>query len=1017
MYFVQPNQHTMKHVYRLTFLCALLICFHLSPAQNAFYDSKRIVTLIKSGNYDDILPILMSYTKEGEKFPWAKMSKKYPDHIATIKRASDAKYQALLTNKLNKEKESINSKIDSAMKTKDNTRALDEFKRLFDNYYIKLSSIAKLRGFQNKLGGEDAVSPFTKELEQEFIKEFDQDSTTLKIFRADASRSSGDTLGSSNSAVRAQTIDDMVWLYNLNHLWKAIDDSSAILISMSELLIDPIVRKIMISDSSQKSQYEANKNILKSMSDQISDRAIYYNDAISKSSSGSGGVPSQAEMIDALAVYLAKRVKQEVAISFIEKLGTYIRDENLLSNLFPATLRLLNNQDAYSQPNFGTSWHIALSEDFVKIPENLINCIPTRYNVLQDYLIDGVQIAKLVQLKYSLVEGVNRLHDDTVLKTLPLKYSNEVLYMINHELYDTNSNRGYWLHADNLRSLSRDQLEWMYILLDIRYGETLNKGLNSKWDKEIWKEEFFVKKVYPYRNWIIRVLLQLNHFENDIKQLNQGGEKRTENSASAMLSGYWKFQNELMDVVMDTNFVKLPPQTTKWIGFTRGIFALYSSIESKNYSLVVDQLLKVLSVLDIDQQVNLQSVLYNRKFAVALRQKEKGTRDTILNLFDRLNDKYDRLSHGRDLKRLLSIYDSIQVELKTVDQKYALKYQGSASDLRDKIVHMMRNNMIPNLDTILGTSETMNKLLSDNKDLHKSVWSKIQRGKNELKDLIANKGIVDSSMKIYESLKLILRENRLDNPKYSRLNPVCIKHFVEEKVFNLEAAQYNVFLNSVQSRSQYKKVLTTLSFLSDVMQAGNSMALSKVIEAYAMPPSSYKVKRHSRFSINIDAMVGGYGGVEYIKDLSGNPTYTAVAGLSAPIGVSLNWGKRSSFSSKRKSELSNGEYGFVSRRGSYKTLKGYNLSVLLSVIDIGAVVSYRISGSKGNGLPADAKWSQVFSPGLTGIVGIKGLPLCIGSGLRFTPNLRSLDTGLQRNALRLDFGIYFDLPMANVYYR
>jgi hypothetical protein len=157
--------------------------------------------------------------------------------------------------------------------------------------------------------------------------------------------------------------------------------------------------------------------------------------------------------------------------------------------------------------------------------------------------------------------------------------------------------------------------------------------------------------------------------------------------------------------------------------------------------------------------------------------------------------------------------------------------------------------------------------------------------------------------------------------------------------------------------------------------------------------------------------------VEYIKDIDGSPAYTAVGGLSAPIGVSLNWGKRSSYFNKRKSELSNGEYGFVSRKGSYKTLKGYNLSLLLSVIDIGAVVSYRISESNGNGLPADAKWSQVFSPGFTGIVGIKGLPLCIGSGLRFTPNLRSLAGGLQRNAVRFDFGIYFDLPMANVYYR
>jgi hypothetical protein len=201
------------------------------------------------------------------------------------------------------------------------------------------------------------------------------------------------------------------------------------------------------------------------------------------------------------------------------------------------------------------------------------------------------------------------------------------------------------------------------------------------------------------------------------------------------------------------------------------------------------------------------------------------------------------------------------------------------------------------------------------------------------------------------------------------------------------------------------------------MQSNNSQSLSKVIESYALPPSSYKIKRHSRFAINLDALVGAYFGIEYIKSLQGNSNLTAVGGLSAPIGLSISWGKRSTISGKKQSQLEEGEFGFVNKYGQFKALKGYNLTVMFSVIDIGAAVSYRITGNQEGGLPSDAKWSQVFSPGVTTLMGIKGMPLCIGTGLRFTPNLRSYNSTVNRNALRLDFGLYFDLPLANIYYK
>jgi hypothetical protein len=213
-----------------------------------------------------------------------------------------------------------------------------------------------------------------------------------------------------------------------------------------------------------------------------------------------------------------------------------------------------------------------------------------------------------------------------------------------------------------------------------------------------------------------------------------------------------------------------------------------------------------------------------------------------------------------------------------------------------------------------------------------------------------------------------------------------------------------------------KRIRTALSFLSDVMQSGKAQNLSKVVESYSLPPSSYKIKRHSRFSIHIDAMVGAYGGIEAVKDAQGDIVYSPVGGLSAPIGLSLSWGKRDRLKEKAE-HFHDGDFGFVNRHGRFKKLKGYNLTILMSVIDIGAAVSYRITNDNNGGLPVKAKWSQVFSPGITSLIGIKGMPLCVGAGMRFTPNLRTLDGNLQRNALRLEVGLYFDLPLVNVFYR
>jgi len=68
-------------------------------------------------------------------------------------------------------------------------------------------------------------------------------------------------------------------------------------------------------------------------------------------------------------------------------------------------------------------------------------------------------------------------------------------------------------------------------------------------------------------------------------------------------------------------------------------------------------------------------------------------------------------------------------------------------------------------------------------------------------------------------------------------------------------AKDRLFGTTAQSSSSLLMVLRTGEFFTDVLSASDSKQLSKVIESYAMPPSSYKIKRNTRYSVDLDAYV------------------------------------------------------------------------------------------------------------------------------------------------------------------
>lgn len=1004
MYFVKTKTKIMRYLPRIIALLLFVHAAHTSNAQNAFFDARRIAAYTAAGKQDSILPILLNYCPEGKTFPWERLLSKYPDHVKRLEQHT-IKNNSLKILGMLSHRDSMQQLLAGK-----SSPAADSLQVALNRFYAEQDHLEDLIQLNSEMQNYPDEGDYLEWLRTNtgFTALFGSEKLSMLV---DSIAGPGtDTLQAVQTPEPRKKLQEATKTYATQKTMLAEENLNQQIKAINTLALNPEIFQLFFPTNRVAFNPEGEKMLINGMASEknVQEQAL---SAVASRSAASFSMPSQAEMIDAMAIYLAKRVKQEVSIAFIEKLGHYLQEQPILTTLFPSTLQLLNNRDAFAKPRFGTAWQIALSEDFLNIPGNLPKCLPPKYAFAQNYLLDAIQIGQIVQQKYSFTEGVNRLYNEGLLKSEALNYSNTMLYILNREFYDLQDNERYWISGQALQQMKRDELEWLYILLDIRYGESINKMMNKGWiGKQVWNQEYFTKKVYPFRNWVSRILVQLNHFESDLKQatLNSG------NNLGEKLAGYWKFQNNLMDVVIDTNFIRLPKEAHVYIDYTRSIFTLYSAIDSRNYPLLVDEILKIFTRLGLDKEVLIQDVLFNRQFASALKAGDPQVQEDAMILLDSMNVHYDKLQKATQLQDMTMQYRMLLRKLRDRDKVSSLNHNMSMAEFQQFITQKLLKKQPVDWAAELFTPVFRDELVN-NAGRNKDISTLLDSLNSQFNSMASLASEIELGMKAFTKLNSLLRDSKLDGSEYRRIRSGDLEHFVKEKMLSFDAPFYHPFLNRVENRAQYKKILTTLSFLSDVMKSGNSHELSEVIEAYSLPPSSYRIKRNNRFSVNIDALAGAYAGVELLRKNTGLTNASAVAGLSAPIGISLNWGKRGK--AGKTYDLKDNEAGFMNRHGDFRVLTGYNFSLMATVVDIGAVVSYRITDKADGGLPADAKWSQFFSPGIMGILGLRGLPLCVATGVRFTPKLRELNAGMQANALRFDLGLYFDLPLVNVWYR
>lgn len=183
-------------------------------------------------------------------------------------------------------------------------------------------------------------------------------------------------------------------------------------------------------------------------------------------------------------------------------------------------------------------------------------------------------------------------------------------------------------------------------------------------------------------------------------------------------------------------------------------------------------------------------------------------------------------------------------------------------------------------------------------------------------------------------------------------------------------------------------LLGRLAFLADLAQSPSPEAVRSALMAYAAPPATFLTKRsRSRLTIYLNAYLGGAIGVEGVRH-SGAWMNSLAAAPYLPVGIEID----------------------SPRLPRIRCLGRLTVGLLLQVVDLGALASWRLAGDDTVSRTPEVGITQVFSPGAYLLIHLADLPVTLGGGMAYTPSLRAIES-TDVTARRLGGFIAFDVPL------
>ena len=222
--------------------------------------------------------------------------------------------------------------------------------------------------------------------------------------------------------------------------------------------------------------------------------------------------------------------------------------------------------------------------------------------------------------------------------------------------------------------------------------------------------------------------------------------------------------------------------------------------------------------------------------------------------------------------------------------------------------------------------------------------------------------------------------------------------------YGLAMAQTTALIGSVAPGALPRKALVLTGLAVNLTEAGDGEQVQAAFEAAASPVGGWQAKRFRESgAFSLTAYPGFSGGYERLTNGSAEGDAAGAVGTSLPIGLEFQLLPRSSELTKRS-----GCVLFCS------------VGLFVPLIDVGALLTYRLDNSPTIDSEPNVSLRQVFAPGLYVSLGVGRSPLALLVGGQFMPSLREVAArgadgaageGGTANAFRIGGAIVLDLVL------
>ncbi|WP_437920645.1 hypothetical protein [Sphingobacterium sp. LRF_L2] len=598
-----------------------------------------------------------------------------------------------------------------------------------------------------------------------------------------------------------------------------------------------------------------NIKIFESLDSKATTQQIAISSSISAAVQGSASsfrLPSEADVVNAMAIFLADRAKREAMIWLVDQLKTQIK-QPLLTDVFPETYKMLSEGSGLSAPDFGSAWRLALSKDLIRIPTNLVDSRYVREkwfagnddkaNELKELVAFGADFLTLVNAQYNYRD---------ILKHLYLKKYNEsaktnvrtyfdFLYLLVNELYTIDEVNGKstfrLLTFEELQSLNEPQWDIFINLVKIKYGQASFDFLVNEFNENKLKSK-------DRNKWIATLLLTLTQFDK-----LRAEDK--ENQASGNAPDIWSSFVNIIDQLDAKSYIQTgagslnsTKSTSSKDGLQslRSIIDIYQNLYARNFDMALKETVNLLTsyaeanniVITLKQNaLTLKTPWRAPEFSMPLSKYITGPDNDL-----EVSVKENAVSFGNIDNRtfaLSTIYEELQF----------LKYYDTKTSWED----WKKGWKAPETISMVGYLTTKG----------------ILRGKKDSINFLTVKLIVDL---LHDPMAVV------KDPFYQQTFAAgYLGHIPEENT---------------------QKLIKITSFFTDVLQSSDEKGLASAMEKHFLPPTSYIMKRKLKFSVFLNGYVGVSAGYQHVfaeesQFRKGDKANFAVYGITAPVGVTFSW--------------------------------------------------------------------------------------------------------------------------------